>query len=93
MKIAKDVTKEVQEAHYPKKKIATELLMAKDHDWYSGEEVCKYQLVKRRSKLIICISIIKSTLIRTRADTNVLLIVYTGYVHFCIILFSVIFSL
>ena len=32
------MTEEVQKTHYPNKKIATQLVMAKDHVWYSGEE-------------------------------------------------------
>ena len=38
MEIAKAVTDEVQKTHYPNKKIATQLVMAKDHEWYTGEE-------------------------------------------------------
>lgn len=39
MTTAKAMTEEVQKAHYPNKKIATELVMASDHKWYTAEEV------------------------------------------------------
>jgi len=37
MDTAKAVTQEVQEKHWPNKKIATQLVYAKDHEWYTAE--------------------------------------------------------
>lgn len=46
MEIAKAMTEEVQKTHYPNKKIATQLVMAKDHQWYTGEQMHQNYLLR-----------------------------------------------